>query len=52
MFRTLIRIGATRRNLQAELKMLEKIVGISNQPKYKNFPKKTMFVPSKCKKKK
>jgi hypothetical protein len=39
-----IRIGATRRKLQAQPEMLKKIVGTSNQPiRTKPFPKKTMF---------
>jgi hypothetical protein len=41
-----IRIGATRRNLQAQPKMLKKIVGTSNQPiKTKIFLRKLCFVP-------
>jgi hypothetical protein len=40
----------TRRNLQAQPKMLKKIVGASNQPiRTKIFPKKEFLVPKKCK---
>jgi hypothetical protein len=35
-----IRIGATRRNLQAQPKMLRKIVGTSNQPIRRSEQKK------------
>jgi hypothetical protein len=41
----IIRLGANRRNLQAQPKMLKKIVGTSNQ----NFLKKSMFSSLKVK---
>jgi hypothetical protein len=38
-------MGATRQNLQAQPKMLNKIVGTLNQPiKTKFFPKKLLLV--------
>jgi hypothetical protein len=41
-------VGATRRNLQAQLKMLKKIVGTSNQTiRTKIFSKKVYLVPLK-----
>jgi hypothetical protein len=41
-----IRMRATRRNLQAQPKMLKKIVGTSNQPiRTKILPKKVCLVP-------
>jgi hypothetical protein len=39
-------MGATRRNLQAQPKMLKKIVGTTNKPiRTKNLPKKVCLVP-------
>jgi hypothetical protein len=41
-------MGPTRRNLQAQPKMLKKIVGKSNPPiRTKNFPTKVCLVPYK-----
>jgi hypothetical protein len=43
-------MGATQRNLQAQPKILKKIIITSNQPiKTKNFPKKTVFSSLKVK---
>jgi hypothetical protein len=37
-------MGATRRNLQAQLKSLEKIRNIKSANQYENYPKKSMVI--------
>jgi hypothetical protein len=43
-------MGVARRNLQAQSKILKKMIGTPNLPiRTKKFPKKVCFVPYKCK---